>query len=252
MFHLFTLGWPWLSGALALGALIGFLSYSNARDATFSGGWIVILGILTLACGAGISVAQILDGRDAATFDIGLALSLAYAAGLPLGGFFKSFGGEQAAGKPQRAAPIVVTHPRILAPAPVVPPTTAPERETIEALAPVTEPGESAPAAPPLAAAEKAVAVTPAPKRRPTGLKPECLSAPRNDAPDDLSRIKGIGPKSLEKLTALGVFHYDQIAAWNLDNARWIGAAIGAPGRVERDKWIQQARSLAGAGTESR
>jgi predicted flap endonuclease-1-like 5' DNA nuclease len=46
-------------------------------------------------------------------------------------------------------------------------------------------------------------------------------------------------------LHALGVFHYDQIAVWSLDNARWISAALEAPGRVERSKWVQQAQALA-------
>jgi len=83
------------------------------------------------------------------------------------------------------------------------------------------------------------------------GARPAGLAASRNGARDgardDLTKIKGMGPKSLDKLHALGVFHFDQIAAWNLDNAKWIGAAISAPGRVERGKWIQQARDLAAA-----
>jgi predicted flap endonuclease-1-like 5' DNA nuclease len=105
----------------------------------------------------------------------------------------------------------------------------------------------------PLAALEPATPQAAAPKARgkkAAGVKPEMLAAPRDGGADDLARIKGIGPKSLEKLNGLGVFHYDQIAAWDLDNAKWIGAAIGAPGRVERDKWIQQARALASAGVE--
>jgi predicted flap endonuclease-1-like 5' DNA nuclease len=76
------------------------------------------------------------------------------------------------------------------------------------------------------------------------GVAPQLLAAPRGDGPDDLSKIKGLGAKSLEKLHALGVFHYDQIAIWSLDNARWISAALEAPGRVERGKWVQQAQAL--------
>ena len=84
-------------------------------------------------------------------------------------------------------------------------------------------------------------------RRQPTrtGVAPTLLPAPRNGVADDLDRIKGLGPKSRERLHALGVFHYDQIAVWSLDNARWISAALEAPGRVERGKWVQQAQALA-------
>jgi len=85
-------------------------------------------------------------------------------------------------------------------------------------------------------------------KKAHPGARPQSLDAPRGGKPDDLSKIKGVGPKSVEKLYALGVFHYDQVASWTLDNAKWIGAAIGQPGRVERGKWIQQAREIVAAG----
>jgi predicted flap endonuclease-1-like 5' DNA nuclease len=101
------------------------------------------------------------------------------------------------------------------------------------------------------AAREWAAKASPAKKHFP-GQPPESLAAPRGGAPDDLTRIRGIGPKSVEKLHALGVFHFDQIAAWNIDNARWIGAALAVPGRVERGKWIQQARELVAARESSR
>ncbi|WP_457796051.1 hypothetical protein [Methylocystis sp. S23] len=230
MIHLLTLGWPWLAAALALGALVGFVTFSRAKDAIFSGGWAVVLGLIALGAGAAVSYAETLDGRAAAAFDIGLALSLAYAAGLPLGGWMKSLGGVE------------VERPRI---AQIAPPEPIGVART-PAIAQASQPAAVVTAA----ASEAVLAPASVAKKAPPGVKPETLAKPRNGAPDDLSRIKGVGPKSREKLYALGVFHYDQIAAWNLDNAKWIGAAIGAPGRVERDKWIQQARALAGAGAE--
>ncbi|QGM98211.1 hypothetical protein [Methylocystis parvus] len=241
MIHLFTLGWPWLAGAFALGALIGFVTYTRARDASFSGGWIVVAGLLALGSAIFVSYAETLEGRDAAVFDIGLALSLAYAAGLPLGGFLKGFGGGAAQPKRLSPAPVVVAPIRVESPEPLIPShaRAANEEASWDAVT-MSAPVDAASAAD----------VAPAPSKKKQGVRPELLSSPRNDAPDDLSRIKGVGPKSLVKLNALGVFHYDQIAAWNLDNAKWIGAAIGAPGRVERDKWIQQARALAGEGAE--
>lgn len=231
MTYLLTLGWPWFAAAFAIGAGVGFVSYARDRDAQFSGGWVIVAGALALAAAFAASVAQALSGRDAVTLDVALMAGLAYAVGLPAGGFLKSLGGAQET----RRRPRPELAPIIVAPVPAAEPVAA--LAVAETLAD--------PASPPAAAAPP-----PRTKKSTAGAKPETLDGPRNGAPDDLSRIKGLGPKSREKLNALGVFHYDQIAAWNLDNARWIGAAIGAPGRVERDKWIQQARALAGAGTD--
>lgn len=228
MTYLLTLGWPWFAAALGLGALVGFISFTRVRDAHFSGGWIVVLGVFALAAAFASSSGQLLSGRAALALDISFLAGLAYALGLLIGGMLKGLGGSEVAPahRPRAGlAPIIVAPPSRAAP----------------------EPASTIPAAPKGAPAPaRAVSA----RKGAAGVRPETFGAPRNGAPDDLSRIKGIGPKSHEKLNALGVFHYDQIAAWNLDNARWIGVAIGAPGRVERDKWIQQARALASAGTD--
>ncbi|MEP9380041.1 hypothetical protein ABLE91_25240 [Aquabacter sp. CN5-332] len=77
------------------------------------------------------------------------------------------------------------------------------------------------------------------------GLRPPDLKAPQGEA-DDLKRLKGIGPQNERRLNGLGIFHFAQIAAWNHEEALWIGAALGFPGRVEREDWIGQARALTG------
>ena len=46
------------------------------------------------------------------------------------------------------------------------------------------------------------------------GARPLALEAPRGSGPDDLQRIKGVGPVNEKRLHELGVFHFDQIAAW--------------------------------------
>ena len=84
------------------------------------------------------------------------------------------------------------------------------------------------------------------------GAPPAALPAPRDGAADDLAKIKGVGPKSVEKLHALGVFHYDQIAGWSDDNIKWIEASIGAAGRVKRNGWIAQAQALSGGARADR
>ena len=81
------------------------------------------------------------------------------------------------------------------------------------------------------------------------GTKPATLAAARDGGPDDLKRIKGIGPK-LEKLChSLGFYHFDQVAAWTADEVAWVDANLeGFKGRVSRDKWVAQAKLLAEGG----
>jgi predicted flap endonuclease-1-like 5' DNA nuclease len=75
--------------------------------------------------------------------------------------------------------------------------------------------------------------------------RPQGLAAPRNDRPDNLQRISGIGPKLEKTLQDLGFFHYDQIAAWDPMEVDWINEHLRFRGRVEREQWIEQARLLA-------
>jgi predicted flap endonuclease-1-like 5' DNA nuclease len=71
------------------------------------------------------------------------------------------------------------------------------------------------------------------------------LPAPDGPA-DDLSRIKGIGPKLSARLAELGVFHYAQIADWAPEQLAAVDAQLGNfQGRPERDQWQSQARLLA-------
>lgn len=64
---------------------------------------------------------------------------------------------------------------------------------------------------------------------------------------DDLTKIKGLGPKLSTLLGQLGVTRYAQIAAWSDADLAAINAQLGSfAGRPVRDKWIEQARLLAG------
>ncbi|MCP1198043.1 hypothetical protein [Notoacmeibacter sp. MSK16QG-6] len=63
-------------------------------------------------------------------------------------------------------------------------------------------------------------------------------------AGDDLSRIKGVGPATEQRLHELGVTRYAQIAAWGPEEATWFGEQLFFPGRVERENWIELARQL--------
>jgi len=81
--------------------------------------------------------------------------------------------------------------------------------------------------------------------------KPELLSAPRNGKKDNLTRIKGVGVKIEESLNEIGIYHFDQIAAWDAENIAWADSTLGFPGRAKREEWVAQAQALdAGEDTE--
>jgi predicted flap endonuclease-1-like 5' DNA nuclease len=65
---------------------------------------------------------------------------------------------------------------------------------------------------------------------------------------DDLQAIKGIGPYSEEKLNALGIFTYAQLANFDRKTEDEVNDAIEHyKGRIRRDEWVQQARDIIGA-----
>ena len=74
--------------------------------------------------------------------------------------------------------------------------------------------------------------------------KPVLLTAPRNGQKDNLTRIKGIGLKIEEALNEIGIYHFDQIAAWDAENIAWADSTLGFPGRAQREQWVEQAHAL--------
>jgi predicted flap endonuclease-1-like 5' DNA nuclease len=96
-----------------------------------------------------------------------------------------------------------------------------------------------APVAPPTPQAEVAVQ-PPAPPTGPQGL----------GEPDDLRRMKGVGPKIVSLLNAEGITHFAQIAAWTDADMAAFDAKLGSfSGRPKRDNWVDQARLLAAGDT---
>jgi NADH-quinone oxidoreductase subunit E len=79
-----------------------------------------------------------------------------------------------------------------------------------------------------------------------TGRKPDTLTVPRPEGPDDLKKIRGIGPKVEKLLNSLGFFHYDQIAEWTDADIAWVDENLETfRGRAARDRWVEQASALA-------
>ena len=81
------------------------------------------------------------------------------------------------------------------------------------------------------------------------GSRPLGLAAPRGGQADDLKLIKGIGKQNEARLHGLGIWHFEQIAAWTGEHAKWVGSYLAFAGRIEREQWISQAKELASGGT---
>jgi len=77
---------------------------------------------------------------------------------------------------------------------------------------------------------------------------PETLAAARESGADNLTLIKGVGPKLAQTLNTLGFYHFDQIAAWSEAEVAWVDTRLKFKGRIQRDAWIAQARILAAGG----
>lgn len=67
---------------------------------------------------------------------------------------------------------------------------------------------------------------------------------------DDLSKIKGLGPKLRALLPTLGITSYAQIAALSETDLDALDAKLGTfAGRPRRDNWVAQAKFLAAGDT---
>lgn len=63
--------------------------------------------------------------------------------------------------------------------------------------------------------------------------------------PDDLTRIKGLGPKAAAQLKLLGITRFVQLGGLGTAESAALDEQMGVfRGRLERDRWIEQARYL--------
>jgi len=73
--------------------------------------------------------------------------------------------------------------------------------------------------------------------------RPQGMARP--DKPDDLKKISGVGPKIESRLNDLGIYTFEQIAAWQKAERDWVDSYLSFKGRIERDQWVSQAKALA-------
>jgi len=89
-------------------------------------------------------------------------------------------------------------------------------------------------------------AARPTPKPKP---KVIYTDGPTDGTPDDLKKIKGIGPKFEGDLNAKGIYYFRQIGAWKAADVKMVEGIIDSiPGRIKRDEWVKQAKTLAKGG----
>lgn len=110
---------------------------------------------------------------------------------------------------------------------------------------PVHVVAQAAPAPAPEAEPAPVRAPAPTASRR---AKPPVLPAARNGAPDDLTLIESVSLLQQTTFYSLGIFHFDQIAAWSEENIAWVDQYLRLQGRIGEEEWIEQAADLAREG----
>lgn len=82
----------------------------------------------------------------------------------------------------------------------------------------------------------------PADDQSPPGQAP--LFTPPAEAPDELEKIRGIGPVLKARLNELGITTFAQIAALTEADLARLDEVLDFKGRIAREKWVEQARAL--------
>lgn len=80
------------------------------------------------------------------------------------------------------------------------------------------------------------------------GNRPSLYAAAPTD-PDDLKLLNGVGPGLENTLNELGIYKFSQVASWGPDEIAWVDTKLKFKGRIERDNWVAQAKTLAEGGT---
>ena len=111
---------------------------------------------------------------------------------------------------------------------------------------PLRAPWRDGPAKAPKPKAAKAPAAKPVARK----VEEKKIGRPKTGtvAPDDLKKLKGVGPALEKKLIAAGVTSFAQIAGWTEAEIAAFDEKLDFKGRIAREGWVEQARILAAGG----
>jgi len=82
-------------------------------------------------------------------------------------------------------------------------------------------------------------------KAVPKKAAPKKAAAAKTTSADDLKQLSGVGPALEKKLIAAGVTTFSQIAGWSKADVAEFDEKLSFKGRIEREGWIEQAKTLA-------
>lgn len=80
---------------------------------------------------------------------------------------------------------------------------------------------------------------------KPAAKKAAPKAAAKADGADDLKKLSGVGPALEKKLVEAGITTFAQIAAWTADDIAAFDEKLNFKGRIEREGWVDQAKTLA-------
>lgn len=213
-----------LLGAVVLGLVMGWISQSGRSRRFWSRGW-TLTGVVW-ACGAALTWLQLVNGVPAMWLETALLFVAVYWLGCVAGALLRPLG------PPVKTAEAV----SMAVAAPSVPAASAAPAAVIAAVVDIPVPAERK-----LSPVDNEEALP--------GRRPAALVEAHGGKADDLKLIKGIGRQNEGRLHGLGIWHFDQIAAWTPENVEWVGGYLAFPGRIEREGWVGQAKLLAAGGS---
>ena len=68
--------------------------------------------------------------------------------------------------------------------------------------------------------------------------------ATNTDQKDNLQKIQGVGAVLEKKLHTIGITSFAQIADWTQEDMDTFSKQLDFSGRIEREKWVEQAKML--------
>lgn len=210
MTYLLVHFWGWLLAALALGATVGFMTFSRTQKGYWPEKWsssfLILLALLVIGIIlAGLKTVLNLTGL---WLETSVLLLLSYLVGCFLGSAFASCNACK------------------------------------EATCAITD-SPSDPSKPVgfMASSETSSSASTGEDVHP-GIRPTGIELVENVTGDDLKIILGIADINETRLHELGIYYFHQIASWTPENTEWVGSYLAFPGRIERENWVGQAKAL--------